>query len=355
MNKEFDALIYIGRFQPLHNAHLNILKIAAEKAYRVIVIVGSVNQPRTFKNPFTFAERKRMILYSFAKLDRDTRCDLVIAPNIDTIYDDAAWVMRVQNIVTQFTNDTDRVGIIGFKKDPETARYLKMFPQWELLDVKHEDVLSATNIRDLYFSPDFSLKYLESVVPKTTFDWLEEFQEYEEYAQIIAEKQFAEAYRKRKEVYEYPIIAVTVDAVVVQSGHILLIKRRSIPGKGLWALPGGYFNAYDTKEAKADRTPLDGILRELEEETKIDVPDKVLRGSLKEIRPFCAPGRSLMGRSITFAGHFVLTDGEWKLPKIKGSDDAEKARWVPLSEVKRELLFDDHADIIQSFIPAIKL
>lgn len=33
MNKEFDYLVYIGRFQPLHNGHLAVLKRASELAH----------------------------------------------------------------------------------------------------------------------------------------------------------------------------------------------------------------------------------------------------------------------------------------------------------------------------------
>jgi bifunctional NMN adenylyltransferase/nudix hydrolase len=40
----------------------------------------------------------------------------------------------------------------------------------------------------------------------------------------------------------------------------------------------------------------------------------------------------------------VLPDGE--LPKVKGSDDAEKARWVPIAEVKSEECFEDHYDMV---------
>ena len=67
---------------------------------------------------------------------------------------------------------------------------------------------------------------------------------------------------------------MTVDAVVVQSGHILLVKRGDMPGKGLWALPGGFLNQ--------EETMLDGAIRELKEETKIKVPVPVLKGSIKE-------------------------------------------------------------------------
>ena len=46
----------------------------------------------------------------------------------------------------------------------------------------------------------------------------------------------------------------------------------------------------------------------------------------------------------------VLPDGE--LPKVKGQDDAEKARWVPIAEVASEDCYEDHFDIIQHFVGA---
>ena len=62
---------------------------------------------------------------------------------------------------------------------------------------------------------------------------------------------------------------------------------------------------------------------EVFEETKIKVPEKVIRGSIKEMKNFDAIERSARGRTITHAFKIVLQDGE--LPKVKGSDDAEKA------------------------------
>jgi bifunctional NMN adenylyltransferase/nudix hydrolase len=40
------------------------------------------------------------------------------------------------------------------------------------------------------------------------------------------------------------------------------------------------------------------------------------------------------------------------IPKVKGSDDAEKARWVPIAEVRSEECFEDHYEIIQNFLGA---
>ena len=41
MNKKYDTLVFIGRFQPFHNAHLEIIEYAMEISKKVIVIVGS--------------------------------------------------------------------------------------------------------------------------------------------------------------------------------------------------------------------------------------------------------------------------------------------------------------------------
>jgi bifunctional NMN adenylyltransferase/nudix hydrolase len=58
------------------------------------------------------------------------------------------------------------------------------------------------------------------------------------FAQLKAEAEFIAGYRKAWSA-PYPVTFVTVDAVVVHSGHLLLVRRRSEPGRGLWALPGG--------------------------------------------------------------------------------------------------------------------
>jgi bifunctional NMN adenylyltransferase/nudix hydrolase len=107
----------------------------------------------------------------------------------------------------------------------------------------------------------------------------------------------------------------------------------------LWALPGGYVNA------NTDKSVEDAAIRELREETLIKVPAPVLRGNIKDSRVFDAIDRSPRGRIITHAFKIVLPDGE--LPRVKGSDDAEKARWVPIAEVCSDECFEDHYEMVQ--------
>ena len=339
MSKPYGTLVLIGRFQPMHNAHLEIIKRCTALTDQLVVIVGSANQPRTYKNPFTFAERERMIKNATVGLN----LRVYVEPNVDTIYNDQAWAVRVQGIHSKYRCLGTRDGIIGHKKD-ESSFYLDMFPQWEFVDVEQIEPLGATDIRDFYFKESVNYNFLKGVIPKTTYDFLLDFAHTEEYRQIIREREFVETYKKQYASLPYPPVFVTTDAVVIQSGHVLMIKRRSEPGRGLWALPGGFLNA-DT-----DKSVQDAMIRELREETGIKVPVPVLKGSIQDQRVFDAIGRSARGRTITHAFKIVLPDGE--LPKVKGSDDAEKARWVPIAEVKSEDCFEDHYEILQNFVGA---
>lgn len=340
MSKKYDTLVFIGRFQPLHNAHLEIIKRATALTDQLVIVCGSSFQPRTYKNPFTSFERELMI----KEAARNLSLRVYIEHNTDTIYNDQAWAVRVQGIVSKYrVLGGAGVGIIGHKKD-ESSFYLDMFPQWKLEEVPMYEPLDATSIRDLYFRRDVNLNFLKSVVPATTLDFLETFRVTPEYEQIIREREFIASYKKQYESLPYPPIFVTADAVVIQSGHVLMIKRRSEPGRGLWALPGGFVNA------NTDKSVEDAAIRELREETGIKVPAPVLRGSIVRGRVFDAVNRSARGRTITHAFHIQLPDGD--LPKVKGSDDAEKARWVPIAEVRSEECFEDHYEIIQHFLGA---
>jgi len=340
MSKPYGTIMLIGRFQPLHNAHLEIIKRCTALTDQLVIVAGSAKQPRTYKNPFTFDERKQMILAATAGLSMS----VYVEPNIDTIYNDQAWAVRVQGIVSKYrVLGGAGVGIIGHKKD-DSSFYLDMFPQWGYEDVELIEFLSAVDIRDLYFKWTFNSNFIKNVVPETTYDFLMEFRKSEEFAQIIREREFIAEHNKQYAGLKYPPIFSTADAVVICSGHVLMIKRRAEPGKGLWALPGGYVNA------KTDKSVEDAAIRELREETQIKVPAPVLRGSIVRSKVFDAIDRSPRGRIITHAFHIQLPDGE--LPKVKGSDDAEKARWVPIAEVKSEECFEDHYEIISHFVGA---
>lgn len=344
MNYKYDYAVFIGRFQPFHTGHKQVIETALQHAETLIIVIGSANQPRTPKNPWGARERAGMILGQ----NFNGQLPRIRIVKVNDQANDQKWTAAIQEAVSQamlrdgWRDQPNKVAIIGHNKD-ESSYYLKMFPQWESIDHDMNEIVNATDLRELYFEGK-NLKFLQSLVPETVFAQLAAFRKTEAFRTLVKEYEFIKQYRKSWEVAPYPPTFVTTDAVVVQSGHILLIKRRASPGAGTWALPGGFVDQNERLE--------DAMIRELREETRLKVPDPVLRGNIKKTRVFDDPSRSLRGRTITHAYFIELPPGD--LPKVTGVDDPDKAiskaTWVPLSEIKGEEMFEDHWFIIEYFV-----
>lgn len=368
---DFDVLTFIGRFQPFHNGHKSVVDFALTKANKVALVIGSDQQPRTARNPFTTQERIDMISAVYPKEVEEGR--IRFCPQVDHTYNIKRWIAGVEASTravahTPFTPDPVKMGLIGHSKDASSF-YLKSFPTYESIEAANYKGLNATDIRRGYFEatggPDGNL-------PLPVVEFMLDFRKGEDFKNLKEEYDFLKDYKKQfimpsgteieewlwenetsldqfnlaKKVVEsfcpkYPPVFYTADAVVVQSGHILLVKRGAMPGKGLWALPGGFVNEYENS--------FDAALRELREETRLAVPEAVLRGSQRSWRLFEDPYRSQRGRTLTYAYYFDLRPSE-ELPKIKGADDAEKAQWIPLANLRREVMFEDHYDIIETLV-----
>lgn len=331
-------MVFIGRMQPPHRAHIEIILDALNIAKYVIIAIGSANQPRTFKNPWIWREREEMIRACFP-VDAQER---LLFLGVSDAASNQEWARSVQDIVSSVTpsgNSTDyNIGMIGHKKD-DTSFYLDMFPQWPLTEIDIIDDIHSTDIRTQMFE-DGSVN--DDTIPIGIFNYLNAFMNSEEFACVKEEYEFIQQYKESWSSAPYPPIFVTVDAVVVQSGHVLLVKRRASPGRGTWAMVGGFINQNEYIE--------DAMIRELREETKIKVPEPVLKGNISVREVIDTPNRSLRGRTITHVFGIELPPG--KLPRVKGSDDAEKAKWIPLDvfEKMQRQMFEDHWIVIKEII-----
>lgn len=336
----YDLAVFIGRFEPFHLGHLSILQRALLQSERVVVLVGSAEAPRTAKNPWTFTERVVMI---HAALGPDAR-RVTALPLRDHLYNENAWLAEAQARVASVAGEARKIALFGCSKDASSC-YLKAFPQWEPVDAASVPLPSATELRRHLFSEDpNAFRLIEANVPASVFEIIDAFRQTDAFKQALDEFRHVETYRAAWNVAPYPPIFVTVDAVVAHSGHVLLVKRKAQPGKGLWALPGGF--------VEPSETLLDACLRELREETRVKIPPPVLRGSLRGEKVFDRPDRSLRGRTITHAFYFDFPSGA--LPAVRGADDAARARWVPVSEAQamRANLFEDHFFILEHFLGA---
>ncbi|MDR2092211.1 MAG: bifunctional nicotinamide-nucleotide adenylyltransferase/Nudix hydroxylase [Azoarcus sp.] len=341
MQSTFDAAILIGRFQPFHNGHAALLRETLARAGRVILVIGSAFQARNAKNPFTWEERAAMIA---ASLDEASAHRVAFVPVRD-YYDDRRWAAAVETGVrTELEKSgiaSPRIALAGFHKDA-SSYYLGIFPHWFFLAIERQGEIDATTIRQLYFNPGgnggTARASLQNLVPPAVARYLDEWAARPVFSAMQEEHRAIDAYKAKWGSGPF----VTLDAVVTAANHVLLIRRKHAPGKGLWAIPGGFLEGRERL--------LQGAIRELKEETGLDVPEADLPSALRGVAVFDHPDRCQRGRIITHAHWFDLPSAN--LPAIQGADDAAEARWFPIDAIQgmETELFEDHFIILDRFL-----
>lgn len=359
--KKFDLLVMIGRFRPFHLGHKHVVDEALKRAHNVLILVGSANRPRTFKNPWTFDEVYQMIHSVYAS-DKTDDGRLSVQPLDDWMHDnDFRWLMNVQRAVAteesainrwHGTETKLRIGLVGFSKD-HTSYYLKKFPQWESFDVgafKHKGkIVNATDIRrSLLIDKNVKLTLEDTPLPDKVRYWMHSWNRgvgYQVTQDIQESVEFATKYKADHKYVggqPYNAIHTTTDSVFIQSGHVLLIRRKFNPGKGLWALPGGFAHEFEALSETSKR--------EAKEETKIKLSREVIDLSFRFKHVFSDPNRSDdRGRIITHAYLYLLNDRQ-QLVEVEAADDAAEAKWVPLGLLNPNEIYSDHFWIIHKLL-----
>jgi len=339
---KYNAAIFIGRFQPFHNGHKQIVEEALKITNTLIIVIGSHNAPQSIRNPFETSMRQGFITNSLTP----KQCEKIRFVYVqDSAYNFEAWLLDVKKKVSSILGELKgrKIALVGYYKD-DTSYYLKAFPEWDFKPIRTEVDINSTDIRKIIYGKIWGIESIARNLKDKVSIYVKDIivNNYSFFNKLIAEYEFIEQYKDRWKDAPFSPTFITTDAIVFCIGHVLVVDRKMNPGKGRIALPGGFLGQGEGI--------FDSCLRELREETKLTVGYKQLKGSLKEVKVFDHPLRDPRGRIVTH-GHFFRLD-EDKLPVVEGADDAEKAYWFPLHEIDQNenQFFSDHCQIIKYFI-----
>jgi len=89
--------LYLGRFQPYHLGHHQVLKQIAKEVDEIIVGIGSAQKSHEIENPFTAGERVLMVSSAIKEFD----IKHYVIP-IEDIQRNSLWVSHVKSMVPPF-------------------------------------------------------------------------------------------------------------------------------------------------------------------------------------------------------------------------------------------------------------
>jgi 8-oxo-dGTP diphosphatase len=119
---------------------------------------------------------------------------------------------------------------------------------------------------------------------------------------------------------------LTVDALILYEGKLVLIKRKNPPYMDQFALPGGFVEVGETIEAAA--------VREAKEETGLDIT------LIKLLGVYSDPSRDPRGHTVSVC--FLATGSG----NLKAGSDAKDIRLFSLNQIP--ILAFDHNKIIEN-------
>ena len=117
---------FVGRFQPYHLGHHEVVKNIINEVDELIIGIGSAQDSHTLENPFTAGERVLMIVRALEELKIDKR--VYVIP-LEDIYRNSLWVSHVCSMVPPFKVVYTNNPLVRrlFKEAGFEVRHTKMF------------------------------------------------------------------------------------------------------------------------------------------------------------------------------------------------------------------------------------
>lgn len=137
MNGDYENYsLVVGRFQPLHRGHMDVIKKCAEQSEHLTIGIGSAQYSHVPENPFTAGERYMMINRSL----RDEGIKNYSIVPIEDLNRYSVWVAHVVSMVPPFRK--------VYTNNPQTRRLFEEAGfDVHQSPLYNRDVFSGTEIR----------------------------------------------------------------------------------------------------------------------------------------------------------------------------------------------------------------
>lgn len=157
----------VGRFQPLHNGHIELIKQAIElsEGGYTVIFIGSADKVQDARNPFTYVQRTDMIMKSLA--------DYAGLYSIHALHDkpsDDDWLRQIEYILNIINTSLDKpvrkYKAVVCDKDNFTKASNDLFnkiPGCEIIHINDIYGLNATDIRKKLYLNKLSIDSLHEL------------------------------------------------------------------------------------------------------------------------------------------------------------------------------------------------
>lgn len=127
----------------LTDSHLKIVHTVLQRHHRVIIFLGTTNEPIDSKNPYAFEFRKEMIEQHFTS-EKNKRITIVPLPDIKD--DNPLWVWTLDNLIKAFLLFEEEAILYG-GRDSFIPWYKQDNGKYECVEFDPTDYDSGTELR----------------------------------------------------------------------------------------------------------------------------------------------------------------------------------------------------------------
>jgi nicotinamide-nucleotide adenylyltransferase len=130
--------LFVGRFQPFHKGHLEVVKKIMKEIDELVIIVGSSQYSHRLDNPFTTGERITMIRKALQEEEIQLSRSWIIP--VPDIHQHALWVSQIVGYSPKFD--------VVYANEPLTSRlFVEAGFRVEAMPFIKREVYLATEIR----------------------------------------------------------------------------------------------------------------------------------------------------------------------------------------------------------------